>query len=62
MFVADSKMQAITVKIPIEDYGWIQRYADKNDMTFSQVVRKAVRMYIVATNSKKKKKEGETSG
>lgn len=55
-------MQAITVKIPIEDYGWIQRYADKNDMTFSQVVRKAVRMYIVATNSKKKKKEGETSG
>ena len=44
--------------LPIEDYGWIARYAQQNDMTPSQVVRKAVRVFIAAT---KKKRDKEVS-
>lgn len=59
--MANTKLQAITIKIPLEDYGWLQRQAEKNDITFSQMVRKAIRMYIVATNAKKKQQEAGDS-
>ena len=54
----NSKTQTITIRLPLEDYGWLQRYGEKNDMTTSQVIRKAIRMYIVATNAKKKSQQG----
>lgn len=49
-------MQPITVKLTVEDYGWLIRYSEKNDITASQVVRKALHMYRLATNNSKKKK------
>ena len=60
--MVNAKLQAITIKIPLEDYGWLQRYAEKNDTTLSQLVRKAIRMYIIALTSKKKKEEGSNNG
>ena len=60
--MANNKLQAITIKIPLEDYGWLQRQAEKNDITFSQMVRKAIRMYITASVSKKKEKEANENG
>lgn len=48
----DFKTQKVSVRLPMEDYGWIMRYGAKNDLTVSQVIRKAVRLFIVATAKK----------
>ena len=42
-----------------EDYGWIMRYGEKNGMTASQVLRKALRTYQMAVAAKAKQKTKE---
>ena len=59
--MADTQSQKITIKIPLQEYGWISRYAAKNDMTMSQVVRKAIRMYITAVEQRKQQKEQQAN-
>ena len=51
--MVDTKSQKISVKIPLQDYGWLMRYAAGHDTTVSQLVRKAIRMYIVAVENRK---------
>ena len=53
------KTQKISFRLPLEDYGWLIRYADKNDMTTSQVLRKALRMYRAAIVKAKEAKDGK---
>ena len=55
-------MHPITVKLSVEDYGWLVRYSEKNDTTASQVMRRALRLFIVTTNNKKKAKEVPDNG
>ena len=51
--MVDTKSQKISIKIPLQDYGWLMRYAANHDTTVSQLVRKAIRMYIVAVENRK---------
>lgn len=58
------KTQTISLRIPQEDYGWLQRYSTANDMTPSQVMRKALKLYRVAIqkqNNKLKEQRNEAN-
>lgn len=57
IFLSNQLDYKITIRLPIAEYGWIQRYAEKNDMPVSQVMRKALKFYIAAIEQKKKKEQ-----
>lgn len=38
--------------MPLEDYGWLSRYAGAHDTTISQVMRKALQMFRTASVKK----------
>lgn len=52
----DKKTQNLTIRMPVAEYGYLQRYAEANDLTISDLVRKAVRAYISILVKKEKQK------
>ncbi len=58
-FTMESKAHVCSIRFTTEEYGWLVRYSEKNDMSISQVVRRAVKTYRIALASKEKKKKEE---
>ena len=52
------KGHVCSIRFTTEEYGWLIRYCEKNDVSISTVVRKAVKTYRAALNAKRKKDEG----
>jgi hypothetical protein len=48
------KNHQISIKLTTEEYGWLVRYCEKNDVSMASVVRKGFRMYRAALDQKKK--------
>ncbi len=57
--MGDIKSHQISVKLTTEEYGWLVRYCDKNDITMAAVMRKALKTYRAALAAKSKQKEQE---
>ncbi len=49
----ESKAHICSIRFTTEEYGWLVRYCEKNDMTISTVVRKALKVYRGALEKKK---------
>lgn len=49
----DNKMHQVSIKLTTEEYGWLIRYCDKNDVSMASVIRKGFRMYRAAIQQKK---------
>ena len=41
------------IRLDTETYGWLIRYCDANEMSMSQVMRKALKVYRIAVDKKK---------
>ena len=52
----ENKNHVCSIRLTTEEYGWLVRYCEKNDMSISAVMRKALKTYRIALSSKAKKK------
>jgi hypothetical protein len=53
-YLDNLKNHQISIKLTTEEYGWLVRYCEKNDVSMASVVRKGFRMYRTALEQKKK--------
>ena len=49
----DLKVHQVTIKLTTEEYGWLERYCQKHDVSKASVIRKGFRMYRAALIKKK---------
>lgn len=50
------KDHSLNVRVTEEEYGWLIRYANRTDQSIADVVRKAIRLYIIAIAKKEQPK------
>jgi hypothetical protein len=55
----ENRTHVCSIRFSTEEYGWLVRYCEKNDVSLSSVVRKSVKMYRSALASKAKRKNNE---
>jgi hypothetical protein len=55
----ESKAHICSIRLTTEEYGWLVRYCEKNDMTISSAMRKALKVYRGALEKKKQQKAKE---
>ena len=55
----ENRTHVCSIRFSTEEYGWLVRYCEKNDVSLSAVVRKSVKMYRSALASKAKRKSNE---
>lgn len=55
------KGHKLNVQLMEEEYGWLVRYAEKTDQSMSNIMRKALRLYITVIAKKQKEKANEAT-
>ena len=55
--MGEPKSHQISVKLTTEEYGWLIRYCDKNELSMAAVMRKALKTYRAALAAKTNKQQ-----
>ena len=58
-YIVNNKEHVCSIRFTTEEYGWLARYAEKNDTTISAVVRRAVKTYRKAVKVKAEQRKSE---
>ncbi len=57
--LGDNKTHQVSVKLTTEEYGWLMKYCEKNDLSMASVIRKGFRMYRAAITQRKQKQTAD---
>lgn len=57
MAIQKEPKQVCSLRLGVNEYGWLVRYCDEQDITMSYVMRKALQMYRTAITNKRNKEK-----